>query len=74
MMTIGQAMRTAGLKAKISQAKLGALAGISPTQLCDYERDRRSPGIFNLIELADALGLTIDEYIGRKVKEEKDNG
>ena len=33
--------------------------------LSAYERGRVSPGLRNLWALADALGISIDEYVGR---------
>lgn len=69
MLTIGQAMKKARLSAGVSRRVLAEAAGIHPQSLVEYELDRHAPGVFALVSLADALGLTIDEYIGHEVKE-----
>ena len=33
-----------------------------------YEKDEHQPGLFNLVVLADTLGVGLDEYIGRQAK------
>ena len=63
--TIGEAMLAARLEAGIRQNKLAECSGVSQGRISDYERGMRYPTIFALIDLADALGISIDEYIGR---------
>lgn len=66
MLTIGQAMRDARIKAGLKQKELANLAGVHHNTLGSYEQDYGgSPSLFNVIDLADALGLTLDEYVGR---------
>jgi len=64
-LTIGEAMRAARLEAGIRQNKLAECAGIKHSLVSDYERDMRYPALPTLISLADVLGISIDEYIGR---------
>lgn len=63
-MTVGEAMREARNKAGLSQAELAALTGVSPTTLSNYENDVHLPKLDLVEMLADALGITIDEYVG----------
>ena len=37
--------------------------------ICKWETDIQMPKITSEIDIADALGVTIDELVGRKVKE-----
>ena len=47
------------------------MTGISHTTISRYENDYLVPGIFNLITLADALDVSLDEYVGREFPIEK---
>jgi transcriptional regulator with XRE-family HTH domain len=58
---MARARRARGL----SQVKLALRAGVTPATIGNYETDKVAPGIMNLITLADALCISIDEYIGR---------
>lgn len=66
MKTIGQAMREQREKRSLSRERLAADAGISASSLGLYERDQAVPGALALIALSDALGISIDEYLGVK--------
>lgn len=67
-------MRNARLNAGLTQRELAKAAGIAHTTVCNYEQDRVSPSLYNIIDLADVLGIALDEYIGRRIKrEETDN-
>lgn len=68
MTAVHEAMRNARRMKDISQQGLADAAGINRTLLCEYETGKVKPTIFNLITLADALGISIDEYVGHKVK------
>lgn len=63
-MTIGEAMREARKRAGLSQDELATLVGVSQTCLSQYENDMSFPRIDLVEMLADALGITIDEYVG----------
>lgn len=64
MKTIGQNMREKRLESGLTMKKLAYLAGVHPSTLGSYERDKAVPGAFSLISLAAALGISIDEYLG----------
>lgn len=70
-MTVGEAMRAAREKAGLTQSKLSAITGISPTSLNQYEKDKYLPRIDAAEMLADALGISIDEYVGHVTGEVK---
>ena len=66
MKTIGQTMREHRKNAGMTMKKLADLAGVHPQTLGSYERDEATPGAFSLIALSEALGISIDEYLGVK--------
>lgn len=67
-MTKGEAMKKARMDKGYSQNKLSIKAGISVQNISQWERDKVFPTIINLIPIADALGVTLDELVGRNVK------
>ncbi len=68
-MTIGEAMKNARQRAGLTQNKLAKISGIPVSCINGYEGDRFIPTVLKVEILADALGISIDEYIGHKVKE-----
>lgn len=67
-MTCGESMRKAREAAGLSIVELSNLSGVSQSNICWLEHDHHS-GVLTTIELlADALGLSIDEYVGHEVK------
>ena len=66
-MTIGEHMREARKRAGFTQRKLSEVSGVHYQTICFAECNRSYTSIFNTICLADALGISIDEYIGRTV-------
>jgi DNA-binding XRE family transcriptional regulator len=66
-MTMGEHMRAARKRAGLTRPKLSKLSGVNVQTIYVAENDRCYTSIFNTICLADALGISIDEYIGRKV-------
>ena len=55
-------------KRGLTQPELARLSGISQVTISALEIGRNSGGNLDTIELlADALGLSIDEYVGHKV-------
>jgi transcriptional regulator with XRE-family HTH domain len=52
--------------AGMSQPALAEAAGVPVTTLRNWERGRRQPLALALGSLADALGVTADELLGRK--------
>lgn len=66
-MTIGQSIKKIRKDQKLSQDKLAERCGIKQQQLCQYEKDHHTPSLFVAITIADALHVTMDELIGRKI-------
>lgn len=73
-MTQGEYMRRARQKAGMTAAKLAELSGVSRETIHALECGRVRYGrLDNIMLLADALGLSIDEYVGHKVRK-RENG
>ena len=53
--------------------ELSELTGITKGSIGYYERDKVAPGLFNLITIADALEVSLDELIGREFKHEENH-
>lgn len=70
MKTIGKTIQAHRLAAGLSLRELARRAGVQERNLRYYEDNSSLPGCLTLIALADALGLTIDELIGRDFKKE----
>ena len=67
-MTRGEIMRMWRERAGLSQCELAKLSGISQVTISALEIGRNSGGNLDTIELlADALGLSIDAYVGHKI-------
>lgn len=49
----------------VSQVQLAAMVGQHPSAICRYEHDRHEPLLSTAVAIADALGCTVDELIGR---------
>lgn len=67
-LTIGQAIKKARKAKKITQVELAEIIGHSRGVICKWETDKRTPLITAVIDIADALGVSIDELVGREVK------
>lgn len=66
-MTRGESMRKARNRAKISATQLSRISGVPKATICALERGTTRNGRIDTIELlADALRISIDEYIGRR--------
>ena len=68
----GSAMRAARIKRGLSMQKLAGKSGVSLWSIHDYEHGKHEPQLFNLVCLADALEIPLDEYIGREVHKKED--
>lgn len=66
--TRGAAMTRARMKAGLSQSELARLSGIGLVTLARWERDEANANIASLELVADVLGISIDEYVGHKVR------
>jgi transcriptional regulator with XRE-family HTH domain len=51
----------------LTQAKLAGIAGLPSSSIAHFEAGGRSPSVESLVKLADALGCSADELLGRKV-------
>lgn len=63
----GKAMRRAREKRGWTQVMLAEKSGVSDRMISQLERGRRTGTIITIELLADALGLSIDEYTGHEV-------
>lgn len=68
-MTIGESMRAARERAGLTRRQLSERSGVHVLTIGKQERDESVPRLLNVIDLADSLGITIDEYIGHGVRE-----
>lgn len=67
-MTIGEHMTAARKRARLSRPKLSEISGIEVITIYKNEHDLCIPRLFTVMCLADALKISIDEYIGREIK------
>jgi DNA-binding XRE family transcriptional regulator len=65
-MTIGESMRKARKDAGMTLNELAEKSGWRSRQISTWERDRYQPRLNAVIDLADTLGISIDEYVGHK--------
>lgn len=65
MVQVGRHMREARRARHITVNKLAGQADLSWNTLSAYERGLVCPGLRNLWALADVLGISLDEYVGR---------
>ena len=49
-----------------SQRDLGERCGLMPAAVSHYESGERAPSVENLLQLADALEISVDQLLGRK--------
>ena len=54
----------------LSQEALASTAGLARNHVSELERARRDPGLATIVQLADALGMTMAE-LGRQIDEER---
>jgi len=57
-------MRRARMISGLSQAALAELAGTYPSCISKYERGDTVPSLLMAMDLAKALDLTLDEFVG----------
>ena len=65
---VHEVMRAEREAAGYTQRDLAYASGVGRSLLGGYETGKVKPTIYNLIALADVLGITIDEYVGHRVK------
>ncbi len=66
--TIGEYMKMCRREKGFTQNKLAELSGVTRDNIRRYEEDKNYPSIMNVICIADALDVSIDELIGRSRK------
>ena len=49
----------------LTQVALGERAGMAPASISHFETGQRVPSLESLVKLADALGVSVDELLGR---------
>ena len=63
---LGKNLKDIRRKRGWSQQKLAEVAGLSYVTIAKIEQERaKEPTIHSIVKLADALGVSIDEMIGR---------
>ena len=66
-MTRGEIMRMWRERAGLSQYELADLSGVTQKTIYALEHDKNNGSVTTVELLADALGLSIDAYVGHKV-------
>ncbi len=66
-MTIGQAIRKARRAKGYTLKKLAEKSGVTYTTISNWECNRVFPNVVPLMAVADTLGITLDELVGRTV-------
>lgn len=70
--TFYERLREARKFAKLSQADVANLSGISPSAYCNYETGKRFPTIDKLFDFCLALNCPIGWLIGERVADENE--
>jgi transcriptional regulator with XRE-family HTH domain len=74
-MTLRKMIATGLAKARnargLSQSDLARMAGMMPSAIAHFEAGRRSPNCDNLLKLADALEVSLDDLFGRTAGQSK---
>lgn len=66
--TIGQSMRACRRRCGYNSAlELAEASGVCCSTILHAEQDKTFPTALTLVLLADVLGVSLDEYIGREV-------
>lgn len=63
---ISEAMKAARERAGISQKELARRSGVAQANISRYEAGSCFPNLVSLLSLAEALDLSVDEFIGLK--------
>jgi transcriptional regulator with XRE-family HTH domain len=71
-MTLGEKIKLARNKKKISQQELGEKADTHQKNISKYEKDLVIPSAITLKAIADALDVTTDYLLGKEGKQIKD--
>lgn len=63
-MSIGENLYALRREAGLTQVEIAEITGIQNCDISNYERDRKSPRVENLIKLADCFGCTLEDIVG----------
>lgn len=66
-MTFGQRLAKIRTERNLSAREMGEKIGIAGQTIYHWEQDRSEPRLSSLVWLADYLGMTLDELVGRTV-------
>lgn len=66
MQTLGDRIKAYRISIKMTQMDFAARLGITGSSVSAYENGTRLPSYEVLVKIADALGVTTDELLGRK--------
>ena len=70
---IGEAIKKARLDKGYSKYRLAKEANVTFQTLGKWEKGENYPNIYNLIPIADALNISLDELVGRTVASDERN-
>lgn len=73
-MTRGQTMRIWREKSGLSQYELAELSGVTQKTIWALENNKNNGSVTTVELLADALGISIDEYVGHERQSFKERG
>ena len=59
-MSYGESIKIARIKAGLTQQRLADMIGVDRSTICNYEKEKRVPSGKELINLANALNVSID--------------
>ena len=66
---VGQALKEQRLLQGLTQVELAKATGIPQSTVSAWELGKNIPNIIDCIKLADFYGISLDDLIGREVKE-----
>ena len=66
-MTIGEAMRKARKRKRMTVDELAQKSGYHSKQIWSWEKDTFLPRLTAVIDIADVLGVSVDELVGHTV-------
>ncbi len=64
----GERLRRARENRQLNQTELAAKAGLQPSAIGHFEKERRKPSFANIRSLAKALNVTSDYLLGRTLE------
>ena len=65
LVDLGEAVRRARSRKGLTQEELAEAAGVHRNYIGDVERGETNVGFLNLLKLAEGLGISLEELIGR---------